>query len=80
MPVDNRQYTLLWIPKTGLFYDGGGSGFTDGKGDTIRWDRTVYVFPSHQRAETAKQKMIDKYPDAKGEIVVLPIVVKQLEE
>lgn len=69
------MYVLLWVPKSGLFYDGG--DFFDGKQMPIGWDRTIHVFSSHSRAETAKQKTLAKFPDAKGELVVLPVKIQE---
>ena len=68
-----RGYTLLWIPKSGLFYDGG--SFLDGKQERIRWDRTIHIFASHAKAETAKKRILERYPDAHGELVMLPVEI-----
>jgi hypothetical protein len=72
-----KKYTLLWIPKSGLHYQSG--LFFDGFQMPINWDRTIQVFASHARAETAKQRILDRFPDAKGELVVLPVTVQEIE-
>jgi hypothetical protein len=73
-----QKYTLMWIPSTGLMYDGG--EFFDGQMKPIRWDRTIHIFQSHAKAETAKKKILEKYPDAQGELVVLPVKVHLIGE
>lgn len=70
------MYTLMWIPKTGLHYLGG--DFFDGKQQLIGWDRTVPIYSSHARAETAKKRILERFADAKGELVVLPVTIKEM--
>jgi hypothetical protein len=76
VPIQAKKYTLLWIPRSGLFFETG--NFFDGKGERIRWDRTVHIFASHARAETAKKRVLEKSPDAKGELIVLPVEIQEI--
>jgi hypothetical protein len=78
MPNNDKRYTLLWIPKSGLFFEGG--EFLDGKRERIRWDRTIRIFASHARAETAKKRILEKFPDAQGELVMLPVEVQDVPD
>lgn len=71
------MYTLLWIPKTGLHYSGG--DFFDGRQQLIAWSRTIHVYPTHSQAETAKKKVLERHPDAHGELVVLPVKIQEHE-
>jgi hypothetical protein len=76
MPNNDKRYTLLWIPKSGLFFEGG--EFLDGKRERIKWDRTIHIFASHARAETAKKRILEKFPDAQGELVMLPVEIQEI--
>lgn len=60
-PPAGKKHVLLRIPKSGLFYEGG--RFFDGDMNPLRWSGIIPIFPSHARAETAKKKQIEKYPD-----------------
>ena len=71
-----KRYTLMWIPRSGLFWDGG--QFLDGKQERIRWDRTIRIYASHARAETAKMRIMEKFPEAHGELVMLPVEVQEI--
>ena len=72
-----RGFTLLYIPRSGLFYDGG--SFLDGFQNRITWSRSIRIYPTHSAAEVAKQKILAKYPTeyAGGQIVVLAVEVKE---
>ena len=52
-----KQYTLLFVPESGLFHDG--RRFVDGKGNEISWKGNIPVFPSKGVAEKAKQFLIE---------------------
>lgn len=67
-------YTLLWVPKSGLFFDG--VTFTDGNGNTIQWRHEIHIFPSWEAANEAKGKVVAKYSNAKGEVLLLKIVIQ----
>ena len=64
-----RRYTLLWIPRSGLFSAGG--RFQDGDGQEIEWDRTLRIFASHAR--------VAQYSNAKGELMVISVTVEEAE-
>jgi hypothetical protein len=71
VPSSAGGFTLLWVPATGLFYSGG--EFVDGKQNRLNWSHTILVFPTFSAAEAEKQRIIAKYPEAHGEVVILPI-------
>lgn len=66
-----KKFVLLWIPKSGLFYDGG--QFFDGYQDRINWDRTLPLYDTASEAEEAKQRIMARYPRAKGELVTMGV-------
>lgn len=70
----SSHYCLLWIPASGLFYDGG--GFFDGNRDRVPWRGTLPVFKTHAKAVTAKKKMKQRFPEAHGSFVVLKVLLK----
>jgi hypothetical protein len=74
-PIHEKKFTLLWIPRSGLFYDGG--KFMDGTGNEIEWNRTIPLFPSMYAAEIAKAGVLEKHPDARGEVVILGVTVRE---
>ena len=76
--MSERKYTLLWIPRSGLFSAGG--RFQDGDGQEIEWDRTLRIFASHARAEIAKENILAQYPNAKGELMVISVTVEEVAE
>jgi hypothetical protein len=78
MPNQAKKYTLLWIPGTGLMYSGG--EFFDGNLRPIGWDRTIRIYASHARAETAKKRILERFPDAYGDLVVLSVEVQEIPE
>ena len=78
MPIQAKKYTLMWIPKNGLFFDGG--EFLDGTRQRISWDRTITIYASHARAETAKKRIMDRFPDAYGELVMLSVETQEVPE
>ena len=71
MPTSQGGYVVLWIPANGLFYRGG--EFTDGKMNPIGWDRTIKVYSTFSEAEQAKNSTLARFPDAKGELIIVPI-------
>ena len=77
-PADGKKWTLLWIPRTGLMYQSG--LFFDGQMNEVKWDRVIRVFPSHSRAETAKKRILERHPDAHGELVILPVMIQEIPE
>jgi hypothetical protein len=77
-PADGKKWTLMWIPQTGLMYDGG--KFFDGQMNEVKWDRVIRIFPSHARAETAKKRILERHPDAHGELVILPVSIQEIPE
>lgn len=76
----NKKYTLLFIPHDGLFFSGG--EFLDGHGNRITWDRSIPVYPSHSRAETARDRILERYPEryAGGQLVMLGVELKEIPE
>jgi hypothetical protein len=70
------MYTLLWIPRTGLFYSG--NHFRDGDRAIINWDKTIPVFKTSQRAEQAREKILAAYPSAKGELIVFNVTLREM--
>jgi hypothetical protein len=70
------MYTLLYIPNDGLFYDGG--AFLDGHQERINWNRTIPLYNSHSRAVSAKERILERYPNeyANGQIIVLAVQVQ----
>ena len=71
------KFTLLWIPRNGLFRDG--AFFTDGDGNRIKWDKTIPMYDSHEKAQRAKDKIAAKYPSAHGEVVIMHIVPRDVD-
>jgi hypothetical protein len=78
MPNQAKKYTLLWIPSTGLMHEGG--RFFDGNMRPIQWDRVIRIFRSHARAEVAKKRILDRYPDAQGDLVTLSVEIEEVPE
>jgi len=57
MPKQAKQYTLMYIPESGLFHDG--IRFLDGEGIEVPWGhRSIPVYPSRRAAEAARDKLI----------------------
>ena len=77
-PPEGKKHVLLRIPKSGLFYDGG--AFFDGDMNRLRFDGVIHVFPSHARAETAKKKHLERYPDSIDQMVVMGCRIHEIEE
>jgi hypothetical protein len=74
VPLAEKKFTLLWIPRSGLFYDGG--KFLDGDGNQIRWNHTIPLFATHAKAATAKNRVIYEHPNARGEVMILGVTIK----
>ena len=72
-----RRYMLMWLPKSGLFYDGG--DFFDGQGNALNWDRTIPTYSTPQRADTSKKRIVEAHPDRKGEIVMFGVEFEEIE-
>lgn len=72
---DDRKYTLLWIPATGLFYANG--LFQDGRGRRIDWSRRIRVWATRERANEVKKELLAEFPGAAGELVVLPVEIEE---
>lgn len=73
MPNVERKYTLFYIPRSGLFYDGG--AFLDGYQQRIFWDGSIPIYDTHAAAVVAKEKILKRWPQeySGGQIVVLSI-------
>ena len=53
-------FALMYLPHTGLFYDGG--SFLDGRGQVLGWNGTLEVYESRAQALAVKKKLLDKDP------------------
>ena len=73
--MDPKKYVLLWIPESGLFFNGG--QFRDGFGHEIRWDRTLTLFDTASAVDVEKKKIIKQFPRAKGELSAFAVTVKK---
>jgi hypothetical protein len=71
------QYTLMWMPKSGLFFNG--AEFVSGEGNTIRWSKVLHLYKSHTRAEMAKKRILAQFPEAQGELVSIRVKVEDVE-
>lgn len=69
------DYALMWIPRSGLFWVNG--ELVDGEYRRVQWDRKLQVFKSYARAETAKKRVLEKFPDAKGELIILGCEIEE---
>lgn len=69
------MYTLMWIPRSGLFWANG--QMMDGEFRAVQWDRKIRVYPNYQRAELAKKRILDRFPNAKGELIILTCEVEE---
>lgn len=74
----SKRYTLLWIPESGLFYAGG--RFTKGDGDEIGWQRKIPVFRGYARAERAKQRILARWPERRGELIILSFEPEEVKD
>lgn len=72
------KHVLLWIPKSGLFYDQG--RFYDGEGKEIKWGRTIPAYSTHAHAQTAKRRVVTKFPRAQGEVIVSQVKIQEGKE
>ena len=79
MPNQAKKYTVLYVPNSGLFFEGG--EFVDGRRERIEWNRTIPVYESHMRAQTARDKILESWPDryADGNLVVLGVEFQERE-
>ena len=80
MPIQ-RKHAVFYIPHTGLYYTGAGE-FLDGKGEKIKWDRSITVYNTHARAERARNRILQHNPlqYARGELVVINVEIIEKED
>jgi len=72
---DQTRYTLLYVPRSGLFYDPETGTFKDGNGNPIP-AVNLSVYHSRHLAEYAAT-VVSKHPLYKhGSVVVVPVTVR----
>jgi len=82
MPNQSKKYAVMFIPKTGLLYSQG--EFLDGNGEPLKWDRSMRMYASYQRAMQARDRILGAHPQLynSGNLIVItiePVEVKEAE-
>lgn len=70
-PQDGKMFALLWVPKTGLYFEGG--AFLDGEDNHIPWSGKVTIFSTFKRAKENRNAVVKKFPKARGSVIIVPV-------
>lgn len=73
-----RRFALLHVPHSGLFFEGG--AFLDGRQNRVPWDGVIRCFSSRASADKARVKLLATRPAEFGNILVVSVELKDLEE
>jgi hypothetical protein len=71
MPQQDKKYTVMYVPRSGLFFSGG--AFFDGHQNRIPWRHVIPVYRSHSAACVARDRVRERWKNAEGEFVVMPV-------
>ena len=73
-------FTIMAMPRSGLFRYGVGDKFVDGKGNDIPWGHRMAFYMSHGQAQTAARRLQAQYQRFDGDFIILRVDLDPIDE